>query len=359
MCKKKKEMCYIMKKINYLVIIFFILLIFLIPSTVFSQEQAQKNQVQEQLQENQENSKEKLTIAYVPRSLDNPIFLDAFQHAQEKALELDVNLEWVSPFDYNEDDQIEIIESLIEREVDGMVVSVNNTANYINVINEAVAQGIAVATFDADAPDSNRLFHIGIDNYKAGQATAEGLLDVLKKREINYSDPDKKLNTMIMTGVKGAVNLDLRIEGFEDKIDDTNITIIDVIENQDSVNLSVELLEKYLQDNSDIDIIFFVGGWPFYVPAEALPNFQSWAESGGVAVGIDLFYDALLLQQRGLIQYLVGQDMAAMGSKGLESMYNYLKHGTVPEEFIETSLEIAEEKNLEELLKTHRPWRVK
>jgi len=339
-----------MKTNNYLVFIFLILLIFLLPTMVFSQEQVQKNQ---------ENAKEKMTIAYVPRSLDNPIFLDAFQHAQEKALELDVNLEWVSPFIYNEEDQIEIIESLIEREVDGMVVSVNNTENYINVINKAVERGIAVATFDADAPDSNRLFYIGIDNYKAGQATAEGLLEVLEKREEDYNNPDKKLNTMIMTGVRGAVNLDLRIEGFKDKIENTNINVIDVIENQDSVNLSVELLEEYLEDNSDIDIIFFVGGWPFYVPAAALPNFQSWVESGGVAVGIDIFYDALLLQQRGLIQYLVGQDMAAMGSKGLESMHNYLKYGIVPEEFIETSLEIAEDNNLEELLKIHMPWRVK
>jgi len=339
-----------MKKNNYLIIIFIILLIFLIPKMVFSQVQVQKNQG---------NAKDKMTIAYVPRSLDNPIFLDAFQNAQKKALELDVNLEWVSPFVYNEEEQIEIIESLIERKVDGMVVSVNNTENYINVINKAVERGIAVATFDADAPDSIRIFHIGIDNYKAGQATAEGLLDVLKKREVDYNNSDKKLNTMIMTGVKGAVNLDLRLAGFKDQIENTNINVIDVIENQDSVNLSVILLEEYLENNSYIDIIFFVGGWPFYVPAEALPNFQSWAESGGVAVGIDIFYDALLLQQRGLIQYLVGQDMAAMGSKGLESMYNYLKYGIEPEEFIETSLEIAKEENLEELLKKHLPWRVK
>ncbi len=348
-----------MRKNNYLAIIFFILPIFLISAAVFSQELPRENAVQELFQNSQEDSEEKMTIAYVPRSLDNPIFLDAFQHSQEKAVELNVNLEWVSPFVYNEKRQIEIIESLIEREVDGMVLSVNNTENYIEVINKAAAGGIAVATFDADAPDSNRLFHIGIDNYKAGQAAAEGLLDYLEKNEIDYNNPEQKLKTMVMTGVKGAVNLDLRIDGFRDKIEDTNITIIDLIENQDSVNLSVELLEKYLQDNSEIDVIFFVGGWPFYVPAAALPNFQNWAESGGAAVGIDLFYDALLLQQRGLIKHLVGQDMAAMGSKGLESMYNYLKYGTVPEEFIETSLEIAEEENIEELLTKHQPWRVK
>lgn len=302
---------------------------------------------------------EEITIAYVPRSLDNPIFLDAFEHAQEKAIDLGINIEWVAPFAYNAEEQIKIIESLISRQVDGMVISVNNTPDYIEVINKAVDKGIAVATFDADAPDSKRLFHIGINNYQAGRATAEGLLEVLDAKNIDYQSPNKELETMIMTGVRGALNLDSRIEGFLDRVENTNLKVQDIVENQDSVNLSVELLEQYLQQNPDVEIIFFVGGWPFYVPAEALPNFQQWAQNGGVAVGIDIFYDALLLQERGLLHYLVGQDMATMGSKGLLTLYNYIKYGAQPREYIETGVEVADDENLERLLQTHRPWRVK
>ena len=311
----------------------------------------------ENIQANEDDKE--ITIAYVPRSLDNPIFLDAFEHAQEKAIDLGINIEWVAPFVYNEEAQIKIIESLIARKVDGMVVSVNNTPGYIDVINRAVEAGIAVATFDADAPDSRRIFHIGINNYEAGRVTAEGLLTVLENKNIDYNQQEKNLDTMIMTGVRGALNLDSRIEGFLDTVETTNIRVQDIVENQDSVNLSVELLEQYLQQNPEIDIIFFVGGWPFYVPAEALPNFQQWAENGGVAVGIDIFYDALLLQERGLLHYLVGQDMATMGSKGLSTLYNYIKYGAEPKEYIETGVEVADDDNLERLLQTHRPWRVK
>ncbi|RCW53336.1 substrate-binding domain-containing protein [Halanaerobium sp. ST460_2HS_T2] len=335
---------------NKILIIFILILI-----TFFNLPAAAENIDQ---QEDQKNEQE-ITIAYVPRSLDNPIFLDAYEHAQEKAIDLGINLEWVAPFAYDAEEQIDIIESLIARKVDGMVISVNNTPEYINVINKAVEAGIAVATFDADAPDSKRLFHIGINNYKAGRVTAEGLLDVLKNNNIDYRQQGKYLNTMIMTGVRGALNLDSRIEGFLDRVENTNIRVKDIIENQDSVNLSVELLEQYLQQNPDIDIIFFVGGWPFYVPAEALPNFQKWAEDGGIAVGIDIFYDALLLQKRGLLQYLVGQDMATMGSKGLSTLYNYIMYDALPQEYIETGVEVANEQNLERLLQTHRPWRVK
>ena len=316
------------------------------------------NTAAENIQKNVTESEE-ITIAYVPRSLDNPIFLDAFEHAQEKAIDLGINIEWVAPFAYNAEEQIEIIESLISREVDGMVISVNNTPDYIEVINKAVDSGIAVATFDADAPDSKRLFHIGINNYQAGEVTAEGLLQVLEAKNIDYQNQNEQLDTMIMTGVRGALNLDSRIEGFLDRVENTNLKVQDIVENQDSVNLSVELLEQYLQQNPEVDIIFFVGGWPFYVPAEALPNFQKWAENGGVAVGIDIFYDALLLQERGLLQYLVGQDMATMGSKGLSTLYNYIKYGAEPREYIETGVEVADDQNLERFLQTHRPWRVK
>ncbi|MGP3777342.1 substrate-binding domain-containing protein [Halanaerobium saccharolyticum] len=332
-------------------LLFVLIVIIILPALLTSTVGAENIQANE--------NDEEITIAYVPRSLDNPIFLDAFEHAQEKAIDLGINIEWVAPFVYNEEAQIKIIESLIARKVDGMVVSVNNTPGYIDVINRAVEAGIAVATFDADAPDSRRLFHIGINNYEAGKVTAEGLLTVLENRNIDYNQQEKKLDTMIMTGVRGALNLDSRIEGFLDTVEATNIRVQDIVENQDSVNLSVELLEQYLQQNPEIDIIFFVGGWPFYVPAEALPNFQQWSKNGGVAVGIDIFYDALLLQERGLLQYLVGQDMATMGSKGLSTLYNYIKYGAEPREYIETGVEVADDDNLERLLQTHRPWRVK
>ncbi|MFP4021575.1 MAG: substrate-binding domain-containing protein [Halanaerobium sp.] len=335
------------KKYKYL--LFFIIILIICSPVISAVENNQQKEV---------NNK-KMTIAFVPRSLENPIFLDAFENSQKKAVDLGVNLEWVGSFSFDSEEQLKIIDSLIEREVDGMVLSVNDSPEYDKIINRAVKEGIAVATFDADAPNSNRLFNIGIDNYEAGKVTAEGLLKVLDERSIDYKDSDKQLNTMIMTGVKGALNLEKRINGFRDRVEDTNIVVEDIIENQDNVNLAVELLEQYVQKNPDVDIIFFVGGWPFYVPAEALPNFQHWAEEGGVAVGIDIFYDALVLQDRGLIHYLVGQDMSTMGSKGLSTLYNYIKYGIKPPEYIKTGLEVANKDNLDRLLRIHQPWRVK
>lgn len=297
-----------------------------------------------------------LTIAFLPRSLGNPIFLDAFESAQKKANELGVRLEWVAPFDFDCEAQVEMIENLIRRGVDGIIASVNDEEAVHTVVQKAMDHGIPFATFDADSPSSGRLFHIGINNYQAGEAIGQALVEVVKEQGWE----GKVLNTMILTGFREALNLEERIRGFlaatENEI---SLNITDVLENQDTVELAIILLEDYVKTNPDLDVIFFVGGWPFYVPSEALPNFRSWAQAGGLAVGIDLFYDALLLQKEGLIQYLIGQDMASMGSLGLELLVNYLETGISPPDIVETGLEHANESNIDRLLEIHKPWLVK
>jgi ribose transport system substrate-binding protein len=105
---------------------------------------------------------DELTIAFLPRSLGNPIFLDAFEAAQKKAYELGVRLEWVAPFDFDSDLQVEMIENLIRRKVDGIVASVNDEEQIHRVFQKAMDQGIPVATFDADSPGSGRLFYIPV-----------------------------------------------------------------------------------------------------------------------------------------------------------------------------------------------------
>lgn len=299
---------------------------------------------------------EPLTIAIIPRSLGNPIFLDAFEAAQSRAHELGVRLEWVAPFDFESGAQMEIIDNLIRRGVDGILASVNDEEAVHQMFQKAMEQGIAVATFDGDSPGSGRLFHIGIDNYKVGVAIGEALVGVLEAKGL----AEQELDTMIMTGNREAFHHEERIRGFLDATrEQVRLNVVDILENEDTVEKAIILLEDYTGTNPDVDVIYFVGGWPFYVPSEALPNFRSWAQAGGIAVGIDLFYDALLLQKEGLIQYLIGQDIASMGSVGLELLVNYLRHGDVPPEFVETGLEHANEENLDRLLEIHKPWLVK
>ena len=123
-----------------------------------------------------------LVIAISPKSLDNPVFVDAKETAELTARRLNVILEWVGPFKVDPAVQEMIIEGLIRRKVDGIAVSCSDVERMRSVINKAAAAGIKVATIDADIPDSKRLFYCGTDNYKAGYACGEAMVRLVRER---------------------------------------------------------------------------------------------------------------------------------------------------------------------------------
>ncbi len=69
-------------------------------------------------------------------------------------------------------DQKRIIEDLLTRGIDGIAVSPIDPANQTELLN-AAAKRAKLITTDSDAPKSDRLLYIGMDNYKAGRMCGE------------------------------------------------------------------------------------------------------------------------------------------------------------------------------------------
>lgn len=65
-------------------------------------------------------------------------------------------------------DQKRIVEDLLIKGVDAIAIAVIDAENQTTLVNEA-AQRATLITHDADAPQSNRLAYIGMDNYDAGR----------------------------------------------------------------------------------------------------------------------------------------------------------------------------------------------
>jgi len=71
-------------------------------------------------------------------------------------------------------DQTRKIEDLITRGTEGIAITVIDPANQGATLNKAAA-ATNLITHDSDAPDSNRLVYIGMDNYDAGIMCGETL----------------------------------------------------------------------------------------------------------------------------------------------------------------------------------------
>ena len=91
----------------------------------------------------------------------------AAEGVKAAAKEFDVDAEMLMPVE-GISDQKRMIEDLLTRGIDGIAVSAIDPANQIELLNKA-AKRTNLITHDSDAPDSDRLLYIGMDNYKAGR----------------------------------------------------------------------------------------------------------------------------------------------------------------------------------------------
>jgi ribose transport system substrate-binding protein len=75
-------------------------------------------------------------------------------------------------------DQKRIIEDLVVRGIDGIAVSPIDPANQTDLLN-TVAKQTRLITHDSDAPQSDRLVYIGMDNYAAGRLCGQLVKEAL------------------------------------------------------------------------------------------------------------------------------------------------------------------------------------
>ena len=291
-----------------------------------------------------------IVIAVVPKALDNAIFLDAQVAAEAKGEELGIQIEYTGPTTSDAGQQVTVIEGLIEKQVDGILISCNDADALKDVIDRAVDAGIVVGCFDSDSPDSKRSFYCGTDNYAVGKLGAEYMMELL---------PDGG-KVAILTGVLGAPNLEERIRGFKETVEGSNIEVMPVQTGEDDVQKSVDVVGQYTAANPDLAGWFFDGGWPYFADPDALPEVRAFMENGGHIVSVDTCEPMLQYVGEGMVDILIGQNYPKMGSLGVETLYKLIKGEEVDlgdeNHYIDTGYELVDIDNYEEVWATKTPW---
>jgi ribose transport system substrate-binding protein len=282
-------------------------------------------------------AEKKIVIAMVPKALDNPVFTTSRDAATAKAKELGVELIWTASQKSDAAEQVAVIESLIQKKVDAIGISVNDPTALKDVINKAVEAGIPVSTWDSDSPDSKRLFYLGTDNYGGGVKCGEIMKGLLG---------DKGGKVAVLTGVIGAFNLEERIRGFKDAIKGTKIEVKDILSGEDDINKSVEVVNQYtLANKGKFDAWFFDGGWPLFVPIDTLKPVKDFKP--GKVISFDTFPPMLLYVKEGVVDVLVGQDFAKMGGGSVEMLYKVVKDKATFPKINDSGFEIVDAKNID------------
>lgn len=288
----------------------------------------------------------RLTIGWIPKALDNPVFelgRDAcFQAADELTARGDVRVECIysGPVTADPVDQALVIADLVAQGVDALAVSCVDAAECAKAIDAAIAAGVPVMTWDSDAPDSQRLTYLGVDNYAAGTAAGELLVQSMGESG----------RVIVLSGVEDAPNLQARVNGFADYVAQfPQIEIVEVLYCNDDPVLGAQLLEEAISTDGDLDGIFMAGIWPLLAGREALPQFVESAADMHV-IGFDTLPVQLEWMQDGLIDALVGQKYWGWGYDAMYIMFDHVVNGQPYPFIMDSGFDIVTPENLDVMI---------
>ncbi|MBI4810597.1 MAG: sugar-binding protein [Ignavibacteriales bacterium] len=281
----------------------------------------------------------KLVFAFVPKLLDNPVFQVAWQGAQAAAKDLGggkIEVQRFAPVKSDAVEQAQIIESLIEKKVDGIAISVNDADALKESIDKAVNAGIPVVTFDSDAPKSKRISFYGTNNPGSGKTMGEYLVKYM----------GKKGKIALLMGTPGAPNLEERKNGLVEYLKEfPEIKIVATEYCYDDVNKGVSGMEAVMQAHKDLNGWILIGGWGIFTPP---PGPFAAKKPGEVTlIAFDALPEELDYVRQGYAQALIGQKLWGWGYESVR-MLKEIKGGKQLPPIIDSGVDIVTKENVEE-----------
>ncbi len=209
----------------------------------------------------QQATKKKVKIALIAKSSTNPVFLSARKGAEQAAMDIyakykiEVTIDWRTPPTEDGQVQAQRIAQAVNEGADAILISCSDAAKVTGAINDAVARGVPVMTFDSDAPLSKRFAFYGIDDIQAGEQIMRALADTI----------DGKGNVAILAGNQNAPNLRKRTEGvIKEAANYPDIKIIGIFYHIETPQDAAAEVVRVMNAYPEITAWAMIGGWPLF-----------------------------------------------------------------------------------------------
>ena len=138
--------------------------------------------------------------------------------------------------------------------IDGLAFSPLDPVNQAPYVDD-LAKKISIVTCDSDIPNSSRIAYVGTDNIAAGRQAGE-----LIKEAIPEGGP-----IMLFVGRRDQQNAKERIQGIEEALKGSNVTILDVRTDEQDQARAKGNVSDALVTNPDLKCC--VGLWSYNTPA--------------------------------------------------------------------------------------------
>jgi ribose transport system substrate-binding protein len=274
-----------------------------------------------------QSSKTSKEIALLPMTLDNEFYVAMKNGAEEVCRELGYTLTAQSGTGHGDAaEQLRLMETMIQKRVAAILITPSSSSGIVSGIKQANEANIPVIILDTEidtnalaARGAKTLAYLGSDNYKGGQAAGE----YAKKLS---QQTGKVLNAVILTGVPGQENMELRKNGFIDAAG-ASVKVV-ATQNADSdFAKGNDVMTNLLTSNSDIDLVYSCND---NMALGALRACQERGKNNILIIGFDGTSDALNSIKANGLAGTVAQVPAEMGGQGVRLADMAIKGQSVP-----------------------------
>jgi ribose transport system substrate-binding protein len=301
------------------------------------------------------------TFALVPKNVNNPFFDVARDGCKKAEEELGGKIEclYIGPGEHGGgEDQLQMVNDLITRQVDGIAVSPSNAAGIVSALVQAKSAGIPVLTWDSDLLPENkdlRIAYIGTKNYDIGVNLAK-LVQGIK--------PDGG-TICLQTGGAAAANHNERLQGIRDTLGGmsgttspgetltgqngwTEVDGCPLYTDDDAVR-AVQQMEDVLAKYPELDAYISTGAFTQWNP-DAYRNVATKVkdridDKSLALVVADTLPMQMDLLKEGLSHGQVGQRPFSMGYETMHFLLGIVESGKNPEDPTYTGLDVCTPEN--------------
>lgn len=125
----------------------------------------------------------RLVVAVIPKGMTQEFWKSVQAGANKAAQELDVRIVWKGPTKQDDtDEQVGVMESMIVRGVNAIVVAPVDDVGLVAPIEDAMRQEIPVVIIDSGLQSEQFVSFVATDNYQGGVVAAHHIAELLDKK---------------------------------------------------------------------------------------------------------------------------------------------------------------------------------
>lgn len=258
-----------------------------------------------------------LKIGVIAKSSSNFVFLPARRGAEDAARALSqklgvrIEVAWLTPDREDAALQAATVRGAAGLGIGAILIACSDAGPLTPAIDEAVEKGVAVMTFDSDAPNSRRFAFYGADDADVGEKVLNELAGLLSG----------KGKVAVLAGSADAPNLKARVAAVRRAAArHPGLEIVDVVHHVETPQAATTAVLETHAAQPALAGWAMVGGWPLFRSSQSAALAEGLKGRGLKVVAVDALPEQLTYVERGLVPVLWAQPTYLWGKVGVEAI---------------------------------------